>query len=256
MMPAVKFGPANPPKANLREIMESVQGEGLLMGCLQVFVRLAGCNLRCSYCDTPESREASAVCKVYPHTGLRLSVQNEANPVSPSKTSEIIRKYFTSRWISFTGGEPLLKPDYIRESAVLLKPLGYRLVLETNGTLPGSLADCLAYFDYISMDWKLPSAAGADYSSVHEQFLSLAIQKPCYIKIVITQDTGEAEICDAFKRIAKVSPDTPVILQIATSGASCQSPAIDKMLAYQKLGLDYLEEVRVLAQLHRLLGLT
>lgn len=255
MMPAVKSGPANPARADLREIMESVQGEGLLMGCRQVFVRLNGCNLNCSYCDTPESREPSPVCKVYPHPGRRLNIEDEANPVSPARLSAIIQKYFTSRWVSFTGGEPLLNADYIRESAALLKPLGYRLFLETNGTLPGSLAECLACLDYISMDWKLPSAVGTDCSPAHEQFLSLAVQKPCYVKMVISQDSEETEIRDAFKRIAHISPRTPVILQIATPGPSCQSPDMDKMLAWQVLGSQYLEEVRVLPQLHRILGL-
>ncbi|MEQ8174041.1 MAG: 7-carboxy-7-deazaguanine synthase QueE [Syntrophomonadaceae bacterium] len=256
MMPAVKSGPASPIKADLREIMESVQGEGLLMGCLQVFVRLTGCNLSCSYCDTPESREPSASCRVYPQAGRRFNVQDVANPVSPSRLSEIIQKYFTSRWVSFTGGEPLLHADYIKDSAALLKPLGYRLFLETNGTLPGALAECLECIDYISMDWKLPSAVGATYSLAHERFLSLAMQKPCYVKMVIAQDSEESEIRDAFKRIANINPITPVILQIATPGPSCQSPDMDKMLAWQELGLQYLEEVRILPQMHRLLGLT
>lgn len=255
MMPVVKSGPADPIKANLREIMESVQGEGLLMGCLQVFVRLNGCNLNCSYCDTPESRGPSPVCKVYPHTGRRLNILDEANPVSPSRLSAIIQKYFTTRWVSFTGGEPLLNADYIRESAALLKPLGYRLFLETNGTLPDSLAECLACLDYISMDWKLPSAVGTDYGPAHERFLSLALKKPCYVKMVISKDSKETEIHDAFKQIANISPTTPVILQIATPGPSCQSPDMDKMLAWQVLGLQYLKEVRVLLQLHRILGL-
>lgn len=256
MMPAVKSGPANPIRANLREIMESVQGEGLLVGSLQVFVRLSGCNLNCSYCDTPESREPSEVCLVYPHAGQRLNVQEVANPITPLKTREIIRKYFASRWVSFTGGEPLLQVDYIKESALLLKPLGYRLFLETNGTLVSSLADCIACIDCVSMDWKLPSAVGKDYSSLHEGFLSMAMQKPCYVKIVVTRDSKEAEINDAFKRIAAVSPATRVILQMASPGPSCQSPEIDRMLALQQLGLQVLNEVRVLPQMHRLLGLT
>ncbi len=256
MMPVVKSGPADLIKANLREIMESVQGEGLLMGSRQVFVRLSGCNLNCSYCDTPESREASAVCKIYPQAGRRLNVREEANPVSPARLSAIIQRYFASRWVSFTGGEPLLQADYIKESAALLKPYGYRLFLETNGTLPGALAECLAGIDYISMDWKLPSAVGADYSPAHEQFLSLALQKPCYVKMVISQDSKEGEIGDAFKRIAAISSDTPVILQIATPGPFCQSPDMDRMLTWQGLGLQFLKEVRVLPQLHHLLGLT
>lgn len=255
MMPVVKSGPANPIQANLREIMESVQGEGLLMGCLQIFVRLAGCNLNCSYCDTPESREPSSICKIYPLTGQRRGEQDETNPVSPQRLREIIQKYFRSSWVSFTGGEPLLQADYIKETAAILKPLGYRIFLETNGTLPLSLADCMDSIDYISMDWKLPSAVGADYSSLHEQFISQAVPKPCYVKIVIARDTEESEVLKAFQSLASISKATPVILQVATPGALCASPGMDKMLHLQRIGLNYLDEVRVLPQLHYLLGL-
>ncbi|MEN6349634.1 MAG: 7-carboxy-7-deazaguanine synthase QueE [Syntrophomonas sp.] len=236
--------------------MESVQGEGLLMGCRQIFVRLTGCNLKCTYCDTPESREPSARCKIYPLTGQRQGEQDETNPVSSRRLSELIQKYFHSSWISFTGGEPLLRADYIKETAAILKPLGYRLFLETNGTLPVSLAECIDSIDYISMDWKLPSAVGADYSSLHEQFLSLAVQKSCYVKIVIARDTEEVEVLEAFKSLASISRATPVILQMATPVAGCESPGMEKMLHLQSRGLNYLDEVRVLPQLHPLLGLS
>lgn len=255
MMPAVKSGPANSIPAILRELMESVQGEGLLMGCSQVFVRLAGCNLSCTYCDTPESREPSSVCTIYPQAGQRRSVLEVPNPISSQHLSELIQMYFHSRWVSFTGGEPLLRSDYIKASASMLKPLGYRIFLETNGTLPDSLAECLDCIDYISMDWKLPSAVGADYSQQHKQFLSLALQKPCYIKVVITQNTDNCEVLQVYKKIASISSKITVILQIATPGDDCNAPAIDKMLDLQKMGLVYLEEVRILPQLHRLLGL-
>ncbi|MEM4195978.1 MAG: 7-carboxy-7-deazaguanine synthase QueE, partial [Methanothermobacter sp.] len=46
-------------KAPIMEVFSSIQGEGLLLGKRQIFIRFAGCNLNCSYCDTPESRDPS-----------------------------------------------------------------------------------------------------------------------------------------------------------------------------------------------------
>ncbi|MDX9694125.1 MAG: 7-carboxy-7-deazaguanine synthase QueE, partial [Methanothermobacter sp.] len=43
-------------RAPIMEVFSSIQGEGLLVGCRQIFIRFAGCNLNCKYCDTPESR--------------------------------------------------------------------------------------------------------------------------------------------------------------------------------------------------------
>ena len=47
-------------KAPIIEVFSSIQGEGLLIGRRQIFVRFAGCNLNCNYCDTPESRKSTA----------------------------------------------------------------------------------------------------------------------------------------------------------------------------------------------------
>lgn len=82
------------------EVFSSIQGEGLLVGKRQIFIRFAGCNLNCSYCDTPESRD--------PSCGEELSADQLQGMVENLVTPD-----FHS--LSITGGEPLLYPDFIRE---------------------------------------------------------------------------------------------------------------------------------------------
>jgi organic radical activating enzyme len=89
-------------KARLTEVMESIQGEGLLAGCRQVFVRFSGCNLHCRYCDTPFSTRPAAYCHISPHPGRRKDVITVANPVSVAQLIEFIAPY-SSRWVSLTG---------------------------------------------------------------------------------------------------------------------------------------------------------
>ena len=165
-------------KARLAEIMESVQGEGLLVGSRQVFLRFSGCNLRCSYCDTESSIEAQPYCRVSHTTGRGDLWQNVPNPLSVDQIIELLSNY-SSQWISLTGGEPLLWADFISELGSRLKPQGYKFhagdqwhCFMSNWIL------CLPCLDMISMDFKLPSATGEDNWSKHSQFLVRAVNKP------------------------------------------------------------------------------
>lgn len=99
------------------EIFESIQGEGLQSGRLATFVRLAGCNLRCPWCDTPES----------------FSLEDKEIIELP-RLVEIIRKNSAGQFVVLTGGEPLLQEvaPLIRE----LRKLGMQVAMESNGTLP------------------------------------------------------------------------------------------------------------------------
>ncbi len=98
----------------LVEIFYSLQGEGLRSGQATVFVRLAGCNLACDFCDTDFRVKET-------YTAEALAV-------------EIERLGGGCRWVCFTGGEPTLHP--LLPVCRLLHTKGYRLQIETNGTRP------------------------------------------------------------------------------------------------------------------------
>ncbi len=114
--------PAEPPTRSLRliELYRSVQGESSFAGVPCIFVRLAGCNLRCSWCDSE-----------YTFTGSQ-----------PFTNDEIIREIESlqpCRLIEFTGGEPMLQARELLPLMERLLTAGYELMIETSGERP--LAD-------------------------------------------------------------------------------------------------------------------
>jgi 7-carboxy-7-deazaguanine synthase len=102
------------------EVFFSIQGESTQAGRPCVFVRLAGCNLRCSYCDTAYARRG----------GLEMTV------------ADVVRKVraFRCGLVEVTGGEPLLQPESLGLMRGLLAA-GNEVMLETNGTLDISAVD-------------------------------------------------------------------------------------------------------------------
>ena len=96
----------------VNEIFYSIQGEGVRIGTPNIFIRLSGCNLKCSFCDTEHnSFEIYSIDKLYKH----------------------IQKY-NCKNIIWTGGEPLLQ--LTEDVVIFFKQKGYFQAIETNGTLP------------------------------------------------------------------------------------------------------------------------
>ena len=133
-------------KAPIIEIFSSFQGEGLLIGERQIFVRFAGCNLNCNYCDTNDSKS-----------------EKSGTLMTPSEVSWEIEKLITPdcRTISFTGGEPSLYPDFINEVS---RNFDLKIMLETNGTLPDNILS-IEKLDMVSLDIKLPEHFDGDFDN-------------------------------------------------------------------------------------------
>ncbi|NPV26425.1 MAG: 7-carboxy-7-deazaguanine synthase QueE [Firmicutes bacterium] len=244
------------------EIMSSIQGEGLLVGCRQIFIRLAGCNLRCTYCDTTDSLTPPAVCRVELTPGQRDFLE-VPNLLSVERVVELVKHFPVQRHhsVSLTGGEPLLHVDFLKLLLPQLRVLGTRLFLETNGTLADALTEVRYWFDYISMDIKLPGQTSGELWTEHDEFLRVALDLPSgrsgegvYVKIVITPDTTLAEFDQAVALIANHDRNIPLILQPVTpTGHVEAAPSPKAMLDWQERAAQWLHQVRVIPQLHKIL---
>ena len=141
------------------EIFASIQGESTYAGVPCTFVRLTGCNLRCTYCDTQYAYDE----------GEDLSEDDIVREVSR----------FGLKTVEITGGEPLLQSDVHRLVKRLLDE-GYRVLIETNGSREISGIDRRAV---IILDIKTPGSGMAGQMNIS----NLAALKPSdELKFVIT----------------------------------------------------------------------
>lgn len=210
---------ANAKTAPLQEIFSSIQGEGIYVGKRQVFVRFAHCHLKCAYCDTPMT-SATGKCHVETVPGSG-QLTYEENPMSPERLVDIITSLLkTGRHhsVSFTGGEPLLYHQFLRDVFPHVQQLA-PIYLETSGTQAEFLEPVLPWVNTIAMDIKLPSSTKEpDQFENHARFYETSLKNPeltCFIKLVFNQHTAQDEL-DAVKRIV-TRRDTTIILQPETN---------------------------------------
>ncbi len=195
----------------------SIQGEGLQMGRLTCFIRAAGCNLRCSWCDTDYALNAS-------------------DAVAEMSADELMDVIGDVRSVCFTGGEPMLQED-AAEFLKRLSDAGKTVVLETNGSV--DLKDVpVSRNIIISMDIKCPSSGMQDRMCLSN--LTLLSEKD-QLKFVIADRTD----LDYAERFLEEHPVKANVIFSPVGGVSLG------MLAEEAVAKKM--DIRVLPQLHKII---
>lgn len=207
------------------EIFSSIQGEGQYVGYRQIFLRLAGCNLSCDYCDEQIEGRMMSVAEVL--------VQIKA----------LSTHYHHS--LSITGGEPLLQ---VNELLTLIPELSLPVYLETNATLPAHLREIMEKVDIFSLDYK------PRYEAEFQACLELVRDQDTQVKFILMPNQPLTVIKQAAETVRLVNKDIPFIIQPVTPHRTVKHmPNTDEILAAYSFVKNKLNDVRVIPQTHKMM---
>ncbi len=171
----------------ISEIFKSIQGEGTNAGKPSIFLRIAECNLKCTWCDTK-----------YTWDWKNFDYSKEVKEISIKEVRERIEQ-FNLRHLVITGGEPLMQQDDLAELLVLLKPEFY-IEIETNGTiLPNNSLSTLVDQWNVSPKTK-NSGNPLELCEDNECYAFFSKQKNCYFKYVVEKEDDLIEIDHLMKK--------------------------------------------------------
>jgi 7-carboxy-7-deazaguanine synthase len=200
----------------IAEIFHSIQGEGELTGVPSVFVRTSGCNLRCTWCDTP-------------YTSWNPEGDDLSLDAIVARTKE-----FPTRFVVITGGEPMIQPE-MPELTRRFRDAGFHITIETAATVFDDVACDLA-----SLSPKLSNSTptqrdGGRRASAHDKLRlnTTVIQKflnafDCQLKFVVDGPEDVAEIDELLAKLSSVQPEQVLLMPQGTTAGELadKSPAI------------------------------
>jgi 7-carboxy-7-deazaguanine synthase len=210
---------------NINEIFFSIQGEGTKAGKPCIFIRLAGCNLNCVWCDTKYA--------INTDDSLQMSIKQILNEI----------KKYDCNFVMLTGGEPLMQPETVELTNELLE--NYKLVaIETNGSyainvLPQKVIKIL--------DVKCPASEMAQYN--YFQNFS-ALTKNDEIKFVIASENDFHWSCEVIKNFNLFDITENILFSAVTNLISYKKLA---ELILQNKEQNFLNFVRMQIQYHKII---
>ena len=221
-----------PRTMRVSEIFYSLQGEGFLAGVPSVFVRLAGCPLRCRWCDTKYAWDEVA--------GTRYSVEKIVQTVQQNR----------SRFVVVTGGEPMINPD-LPQLVQKLKASGKHITIETAGIAFIPELGC----DLMSISPKLSNSTPdePELAAVHEDSrLDIAVLRELIdnceyqLKFVVDSQADLPEIQQTIEQIGNVDSAKVMLMpQAATRNELlAKSPMVAQIC--EQTGLAFSQRLQIL----------
>jgi 7-carboxy-7-deazaguanine synthase len=237
----------NPNTIQLSEIFTSIEGEGILFGTKTLFVRMAGCHLKCRWCDT------SYALPMYSGNSYSLEYVKKliADHLKP----------FTYK-VNFTGGEPLVQYEAVIDLAKFVRERGLRTYLESACYDSDRFAKLIPYIDICKVELKMRDSKVVDmnhYDNLLQNEIrclrtSVKNHKITYIKIVVTNSTDIKEFAGLVENIFQQVRTADISGFIIQPSDRIDEPTTERLLQFYDIVCPYYIEVRIIPQLHKQIG--
>lgn len=233
----------------ISEVFTSLEGEGVLLGTKTLFVRLAGCPFGCSYCDT----------------GYALPMDS-GSEYGMGEAFALVRRSLRPGTfkVNFTGGDPLAQHEAVAELARLVREeAGVPTYLESSCYDAARFRAVVPHIDFVKAELKTADSGFADaarYPALLDSAVeclreSVRLGKFTYVKIVAGASTTEGHLAELVGRVLEAAPGgeglSGLVIQPVTGRGA---PGLDHLLRLYDAARPLYDGVRVVPQLHKLIG--
>ncbi|HYY50014.1 MAG TPA: 7-carboxy-7-deazaguanine synthase QueE [Nitrososphaeraceae archaeon] len=234
-------------RVQLSEIFTSIEGEGILIGTKTLFIRMAGCHLGCIWCDTGYALPLNSG-KEYTLGHVKDMISNELRP--------------NTYKANFTGGEPLLQHYAVANLARFIKDKGLKTYLESSCFDSHRFEKVLPFIDICKIEFKMRDSKAVD-SEHHDRLLinerecldlSIECSKTTYIKVVVTASSSIGEFRNLLQDVFTHIETRDLAGFIIQPSSAMDEPSLKKLLMFYDAVYPIYHNVRIIPQLHKLMG--
>ncbi|MFN4337166.1 MAG: 7-carboxy-7-deazaguanine synthase QueE [Candidatus Nitrosocaldus sp.] len=236
-------------RVSISEVFTSIEGEGIYLGTKTLFVRLAGCPLRCFYCDTPYALEMG--------NGIYYDIDDAKALIKGKVESNTFK-------VNFTGGEPLLQHEAVRELARYVRDeLMLKTYLESSCYDASRFLYVLPYIDICKIEFKLNDSHAIDgkhYNRLLENELlclrhAIESRKATYIKVVVSSLSRRGDIEKLVRMIFEDDASKAIDGFVLQPVTGINEPTLEHMLVLYDTVHQYYPNVRIIPQIHKVMGI-
>ena len=234
-------------KVRLFEIFTSVEGEGILFGTKTLFVRLAGCPFTCFYCDTKESLPLDS--------GKEYSIEEAYKLIDTNLKEQTFK-------VNFTGGDPLIQHQAVAKLAKYVQSKKIPTYLESSCFDSERFEHVLPFIDIVKIEFKTKDSDFVD-SKHYERLIenttqclasSMSAKKITYVKIVVSSKTKLNDFRFLVEKIFNTVSKEELNGFIIQPTFGVAEPSLELLLELYDIVYPYYIDVKVVPQLHKLIG--